>query len=524
MEDRLLVEALRSRDPAAIGAVYDDYARRLYGYCWFRLRNHDAAQVAFRDTLMCAEAHIGELRSPARLGPWLIALARIECRRRSTAEQAQPDISIAHHDQDDADLRLMAWQAVAGLPELSRELLDLHYRHDLDEGDVALVTGLPSREVGELLAQARVLLEAALIAEILAHESPHACTARAAILRRRSGRIDDDLRELLVRHSLECRRCARHLPDAVSPAKVYAMLPAVVPPTSLRAQVISGFADPDLAGYRLFAATRVARFGAQGFPEQPGARRTSVYHRAADLWPRAIAALSGALITAMVLTGMCRWLGQQESGDGPIPILAGPSHSHAPRPSPAPSAPPAGARPVSATFPLGSREPVGPALVLDGPVAGPTRWHPGDGRLEVSPARLALGSSGAGSFTIDATGGDVDWSASVTAPLRLTPGAGELGPGDVQILFVRVVSDHAGSATITFQPGGARLTVSWDAPPSSPPPTTPPPSSPPPSSPPPSSPPPTSPPPTVPTSAPPVQSTSPGSAAPPSPAPSGSAG
>jgi DNA-directed RNA polymerase specialized sigma24 family protein len=78
MEDRLLVDALRSRDPIAMGSVYDDYAERLYGYCWFQLRNTDAAQVAFRDTLMSAEAHIGRLRLPARFGPWLYALARIE--------------------------------------------------------------------------------------------------------------------------------------------------------------------------------------------------------------------------------------------------------------------------------------------------------------------------------------------------------------------------------------------------------------------------------------------------------------
>src|SRR3954451_25245188 len=82
MEDRLLVGALRSRDPDAIGAVYDAYADRLYDYCWFQMRNRDAAQMALRGTLMCADAHIGELRAPTPFGPWLYAIARIECRRR----------------------------------------------------------------------------------------------------------------------------------------------------------------------------------------------------------------------------------------------------------------------------------------------------------------------------------------------------------------------------------------------------------------------------------------------------------
>src|SRR5919201_6701849 len=125
MEDRLLVEALRSRDPIAMGAVYDDYAECLYGYCWFQLRNVDAAQVAFRDTLMCAEAHVGRLRAPQRFGAWLYALARIECRRRRPAGPVQPHMPVATHDQDDVDLRLIAWRAVKTPPPLIRELLHL---------------------------------------------------------------------------------------------------------------------------------------------------------------------------------------------------------------------------------------------------------------------------------------------------------------------------------------------------------------------------------------------------------------
>src|SRR5689334_18886985 len=103
MKDRLLVEALRSGDPAAIGAVYDDRAARLYRYCWFQLHTAGAAAEALRDTLICAEAHIAELRDPDRFTPWLLALARIECRRRRPAEPTHPDLPVARHDQDDAD-------------------------------------------------------------------------------------------------------------------------------------------------------------------------------------------------------------------------------------------------------------------------------------------------------------------------------------------------------------------------------------------------------------------------------------
>ena len=46
MNDHLLVEALRGRDVGAPAAMYAAYADRLYAYCWFQLRERDAAQVA----------------------------------------------------------------------------------------------------------------------------------------------------------------------------------------------------------------------------------------------------------------------------------------------------------------------------------------------------------------------------------------------------------------------------------------------------------------------------------------------
>src|SRR5262245_54147056 len=125
MNDRLLVEAMQSRDPGALSAVYDAYADRLYAFCWFQLRSRDAAQVAFRDSLIVAQAHVDKLREPDRFGPWLYAMARIECGRRLPLAGQQPDIPIATHDQVDVDQRIMAWGAVMGLPQLSREILEL---------------------------------------------------------------------------------------------------------------------------------------------------------------------------------------------------------------------------------------------------------------------------------------------------------------------------------------------------------------------------------------------------------------
>jgi DNA-directed RNA polymerase specialized sigma24 family protein len=272
MDDRLLVEALQSRDPDAVGAVYDSYAARLYGYCWFQLRGHDAAEVALRDTLIVAEAHIDRLRDPDRLGPWLYAIARLECCRRLPLPNQKPDMPIATHDQTDVDQRVMAWRAVMGLTPLSRELLELCERHRLADAELAAVVGLPVKNLAETLDEAHSELETALTAELLAHEGPYGCDGRAAVLRDRRGELTADLRGRLLLHARGCEVCGAYRQRAISAAKVYGMLPTALPPEELRTRVMSCFTDPELAGYRLLVATRTGELASSGFPRRPRGR------------------------------------------------------------------------------------------------------------------------------------------------------------------------------------------------------------------------------------------------------------
>ncbi|GAA0335350.1 hypothetical protein NE235_14645 [Actinoallomurus spadix] len=500
MEDRLLVDGLRSGDPGAIGAMYDTYAVRLYDYCWFQLRNRETAQLALRDALLAAEAHIGELRAPERFGPWLYALARIECRRRRPPGVLHPDLPIARHDQDDVDLRVIAWRAVTGLPVLSQELLDLHHRHSLGPSDIAGVVGLPVREVADLLAQARELLEAAVIAEILAHEDVFECDDRAAILRHRRGELRDDVREVLVGHGIACDACAAHLPRTISTAKVCALLPHAVPPDSLRGQVTGCFTDPRLAGYRLFAAARLRTFGARGFPRQHGPGRVHRPVREAR-WPRGLAAAAGAVVTAVGIAAVCQWI-SRDTRHTPL-VTGGASPPHARVPSPGPIGPPAVGRPVAATFALNPRDRAA------APPGRPAALTPtlGDGWIYVAPAHLSLAPGGSGVIRVQAAGGGPGgWHAVVTGAVTVEPAEGsiDLLPATVR---VRAPADGPGEAVITFWPGGARVVVDWGAPSA-------PPASPP--SQPPSSPPST---PTQPPSPPPSTPTQPSSTPPPSPPP-----
>ena len=271
MEDRVLVEALRSRDLGAIGDLYDVYAERLYAYCWFRLRGRDAAQVAVRDSFIVAETHIGKLRDAQDLAAWLYAVARLECARRLPVLGSRPDIPVASHDQYDVDRRLIAWRSVNGIDPLSQELLDLSERHGFGPAQIAAVIGLPVKAVRDLLDQARNELDAALTAELLAHDGPYGCSDRAALLQQRRGELTSELRTKLLHHARECLACggrpgATANRPAASPAKVYALLPQAKAPHSLRARVLACITDPDLATYRRFVATRQDTWHPSGFP------------------------------------------------------------------------------------------------------------------------------------------------------------------------------------------------------------------------------------------------------------------
>jgi RNA polymerase sigma factor (sigma-70 family) len=80
--DRVVVAAIAAGDPAGIAMAYDGHAAALYGYCHWMLHDPADAAESLQDTFVLAATMLSELPEPAKLRPWLFALARSECRRR----------------------------------------------------------------------------------------------------------------------------------------------------------------------------------------------------------------------------------------------------------------------------------------------------------------------------------------------------------------------------------------------------------------------------------------------------------
>jgi hypothetical protein len=71
--------------------------------------------------MISVQAHIGRLRDPSLLEPWLYTIARAECQRRAPTTR-QDAVTVGDKS------RLMAWNAVMSLPADEREALDLATR------------------------------------------------------------------------------------------------------------------------------------------------------------------------------------------------------------------------------------------------------------------------------------------------------------------------------------------------------------------------------------------------------------
>ena len=127
----------------------------------------------------------------------------------------------------------MAWNAVMGMTDDEFEALDLTCRHDVD---VALVLGLSAGQARALLDGASQSLERALGAEILVSRA-HACPDRAEVLTGWAGSMTAPVRERVLEHAAGCEVCGPKLPRNVSPARVFALLPAPALTPLARAEV-----------------------------------------------------------------------------------------------------------------------------------------------------------------------------------------------------------------------------------------------------------------------------------------------
>lgn len=519
MLDSEIVAAVVAGDPDGLAAAYDRYAAPLYAFCQSLLNEQADATDAVQDTFIIASAKLGGLRDPDLLKPWLFAVARNECHRRL---RARPGAAIGAEtgevtddtidfgvDLERAELTEVVGAAMAALPLGKREVIELSLRQDFDSEDLACTLGISDGQAQALASRARKQFENLAAALLVARTGGRLhCDELDDLLDGRDASLTAATCQEIVWHVQRCRRCSRRTRRDLQPAMLLSVLPATEIARGLRQQVLSLVASrgPDVVAYRADVVRAAAPFDeASGFP-MPADRPQREHRRrpaALALGATAVVAAVCAVVLELGLHQPHRQpqLASAPAGGPPVssPQAQGASSSSQARgqrtptpavpgslaaatpgvtPSVTPGITPAAsgslpAVPPGTTRPHGSRPPSTPASTPPSrppstPPTTPATQPPGT--LSESPASVALGQvpgggAASGSFTLIASGSAMSYSISVPAAyagaLAVSPSSGLLTSGSSVTISVIWNSSAALSTSLTVDPGGQAVSVSY---------------------------------------------------------------
>ena len=246
--DATLVAAAIAGDRHAFAGIYDRYADRMHDFCWSLLRSPDEAADAMQDTFVIAAGRLHQLRNPAKLRPWLYAVARsvamgqLRNRKRERAEadlDEMVDVSDGPYEAAHrGELRDLVWEAARGLSDRDRMVMDLHLRQGLEGRDLAVAMDVSENNANVMLSRVRDRVERSLGAFLVARLGSEHCEELQALLRNWDGRFTPLVRKRVARHVDACETCDARRKSVASPWALLGTVPLLPAPAALRDQVL----------------------------------------------------------------------------------------------------------------------------------------------------------------------------------------------------------------------------------------------------------------------------------------------
>ena len=146
-------------DAQAFAELYSIYAKDLYRFALYCLKNEKDAQDAVQDAVLLAFTKIGSLRNEAAFKSWLFKILSNCCKTRLMKSSASPvflDISSAEHiTGDDENIPLLLNRASGGSRYTQRrrqEIVLLSALAGYKSHEIAEMLGCPSSTVRSRLA------------------------------------------------------------------------------------------------------------------------------------------------------------------------------------------------------------------------------------------------------------------------------------------------------------------------------------------------------------------------------------
>ncbi len=497
MPDREVVAAIVAGDPEGIAEAYDKYAMPLYSYCRSLLREPADAADAVQDTFLIATAKLGGLRDPGKLRSWLYAVARNECYRKLRSAEATSaldeavDMTAQAADVtsgvEQAELRQLVRDAIAGLNPAERDVLELSLMQGLDGDELAAALGVSRNHAHALQSRARSQLERSLGALLVARTGREACTVLDTLLAGWDGQMTVLMRKRVSRHIEQCEVCGELKRRELSPALFAGALPLVALMPGFREHVLKMCADFSSAGLarRASVAARAGQFGPAGFPKPgvpPGASgwHQVIRHSHALVASAATAAAAAGVSAVLVIGGggtqphapaagargsagpgvIANSRGAPSRGAGSNGLVPSASPGAATAPAALATGPGSRAAPGTSGSAAAASpsSPSGPASSASSSSSAPVV----QGTLAVSLSRLvlvAVNGHGVGTFMLTAKGGPAGYSISGAAGLAVSPASGSLSSGASATITVTSSSLIALNEQLTVNPGGYTVTV-----------------------------------------------------------------
>ena len=158
-----------------------------------------------------------------------------------------------------AELRALIRSILADLKPREREVIELSFRHDLYDNDLAIALGVSWSRAHALASRARGRLEKSFGALRTALAGREACPVVGELLADWDGQLTEQTRDLVAWHIEQCQTCANHGRGALRPTALSGLLPLAPLPPELREQVLSccSATDEDAVAHRRRVVRRV---------------------------------------------------------------------------------------------------------------------------------------------------------------------------------------------------------------------------------------------------------------------------
>ncbi len=137
-----------------------------------------------------------------------------------------------------AELRALIRSVLADMKPREREVVELSFRHDLHDDDLAIALGMSSSRAHALASRTRGRLEKSLGTLRTALAGRQACPVVGELLADWDGQLSEQTRDLVAWHIEQCQTCINQAQGALRPTVLSGLLPLAPLPPELRKRVV----------------------------------------------------------------------------------------------------------------------------------------------------------------------------------------------------------------------------------------------------------------------------------------------